>query len=95
MFGEQLEKEFTARVLLHKVAICKGVLANKYIQEQKAQDIVLPDNYLEQNAMEYANQVVQDAMSKGMLDEIYEKAWNNTVIHMPDNFSIMLQPNTL
>lgn len=93
---KKLEKELKARILLHKVTISKSVIARKYIAEQRAQDLVLPDHYLEQNAMEYADKLVQNAMSKGMLDEVYNKAWEWAVKYMPDNFSIMeVRQNTL
>ena len=86
-----LEKELTARILLHKVAICKGAIAHQYMAEQKAQEIVLPDYYIQQNALEYANQIVQNAMAQGTLNEMYNKVWEDSVHHMPDDFCIMAQ----
>lgn len=84
-----LEKELTARILLHKVAMCKGAIAHQYMAEQKAQEIVLPDYYIQQNALEYANQVVQNAMAQGTLNEVYNKVWEDSVHHMPEHFCIM------
>ena len=85
-----LEKELKARVFMHKVAIVKSVIANKYIQEELEKGgitIALP--CLEKNAVEHANKVLTDIITKGGLDEAYEKAWEVVADRIPDNFSIM------
>ena len=85
-----LEKELVARVFLHKVAIVKSALANTYIREEvKKGGIMLSQPCLEQNAMDYADNVMQRILGTGSLDEAYDKAWELVGRHMPDNFSIM------
>lgn len=86
-----LEQELMARIFMHKVAICKGVITKEYIDREKNKEgAVLPDVFLEEEAMTHANRVVQDAVSKGNLDELYNNIWDNNVKRIPDNFGIML-----
>ena len=85
-----LEKELVARVFLHKVAIVKSAIANNYIKEEvKRGGIMLSQPCLEQNALDYADNVVQGILSVGSLNEAYDKAWEVVSTRMPDNFSIM------
>ena len=86
----ELEQEFIARALMHKVAILKGYLATSYIAKEKCKGgIILADQFLERDAMEYADSTVGKIMFAGKLDEYYNEAWEKLKGSMPDNFSIM------
>lgn len=87
---EELEKELTVRILLHKIAIVKSTLANAYmLQEKKKGGVMLTDVFLERQAMDYADNTLANIMYAGKLDEAYEDAWDITGHLLPDDFSIM------
>mgnify|MGYP003304635992 CR=1 FL=1 len=87
-----LEKELVARVFMHKVAICRGYLIYNYIRDEKSKastTVILPDVFLEQQAECYANSKIQSAMVTGVLDDLYNEAWESMKDTMPDDFTIM------
>lgn len=87
---EELEKELTVRIFLHKVAIVKSTLVNAYmLEEKKKGGVMLADVFLERQATDYANDTLAKIMYAGKLDEAYEDAWNITGHLLPDDFSIV------
>lgn len=84
-----LEQELTARIFLHKVAVTRGALVNEYIAKEKQADVVLPDMFLEENAMQQVDSEIQQALQNGTFNEMYEQAWERITPHMPEHFSIM------
>ena len=85
-----LEQELRARVFLHKVAITKSAIANTYIAEEtKRGGIIVSLPCLENNALEFADKIMKNILSKGKLDEAYDKAWTGIKDFIPDNFSVM------
>ena len=87
-----LEKELVARVFMHKVAICRGYIINNYMRDEKKKankSVILPDVFLEQQAQDYANSKIQSAMVTGVLDDLYNEAWESMKDTMPDDFTIM------
>lgn len=84
-----LEQELTARIFLHKVAVTRGALVNEYIAKEKQADVVLPDMFLEENAMQQADGKIQKALLDGTFNEMYSQAWERIISHIPDNFCIM------
>ena len=86
----ELERELTARIIMHKIAIVKGTLAHAYISKEKRNGgIMLAEPSLEQNALEFADQKMTDIMYAGKLDEAYEEAWNLLKDTMPDDYCIV------
>ena len=86
----ELEQELQARIFLHKVAIVKSTVAHAYITSEKARGgIMLADPSLEDNAMEFADAIVQELLEKGELDNVYDKAWEEIKYYIPDNYSII------
>jgi hypothetical protein len=86
----ELERELTARIIMHKIAIVKGTLAHAYISREKCKGgIMLAEPSLEQNALEFADHVMTDIMCTGKLDEAYEEAWNLLKDVMPDDYCII------
>lgn len=86
----KLEQELQARIFLHKVAIVKSTLAHAYITEEKARGgIMLAEPCLEDNAMEFADTIIQKLLENGELDNAYDKAWEEIKNYIPDNYSIM------
>ena len=86
---QTIESELRARVFLHKVAIVKAVIVNTYVKQEKANGIVLTDNYLIEQAEQKADIEMARIMQQGMLDTAYNKAWEVIADIMPDNYSIM------
>ena len=87
-----LEKELVARVFMHKVAICRGYITYNYMRDEKKKankSAILPDIFLEQQAQDYANSKIQNAMVTGVLDDLYNEAWESMKDVMPDDFTIM------
>lgn len=85
-----LEQELGARTFLHKVAIVKSAVINSYIADEiKKGGITLSFPCIEQNAVEYSDQVMSRILGTGKLDEAYDNAWNIVGKLLPDNFSIM------
>lgn len=86
----ELEQELQARIFLHKVAIVKSRVAHAYITAEKARGgLILAEPCLEDNAMEYANTIVQKLLEKGKLNNAYDEAWEKVKDYIPDNYSIM------
>ena len=86
----KLEQELQARIFLHKVAIVKGIVAHAYITSEKATGgIMLAEPSLEENAMEFADAIIQKLLAKGELDNVYDRAWEGVKNYIPDNYSIM------
>ena len=86
---QTIESELKARILLHKVAIVKALIVNTYMKKEKANGIVLTDNYLIEQAEQKADIEMARIMQQGMLDTAYDKAWEVMADIMPDNYSIM------
>ena len=86
---QTIESELKARVFLHKVAIVKALIVNTYVKQEKANGIVLTDNYLIEQAEQKADVEMARIMQQGELDTVYDKAWEAIADIMPDNYSIM------
>ena len=85
-----LEKELTARILAHKVAMSKAALVRQYIDKEKASGgILLSDNYIEEQALDMADTIVHKAMGKGKLDLLYNDSWEFLKDRIPDSFCLM------
>ena len=86
----KLEQELQARIFLHKVAIVKSTLAHVYITSEKARGgIMLAEPCLEDNALEFADAIVQKLLEKGELDNAYDRAWEEVKNYIPDNYCII------
>ena len=85
-----LEQELRVRVFLHKIAIVKSALANTYIAEELNKGgITLSLPCIEKNALDFSDNIVAKILSKGDLDEAYNKAWEVMGDRIPDDFTIM------
>lgn len=87
---QTIESELKARVFLHKVAITKALIVNTYIKQEKANGIVLTDNYLIEQAEQKADVEMARIMQQGELDTAYNKAWEVMADIMPDNYILPL-----
>ena len=86
---QTIESELKARIFIHKLAIVKAVIINTYIKKEKANGIVLTDNYLIEQAEKKADVEMAEIMQQGKLDTVYDKAWEAIADVMPDNYSII------
>ena len=84
-----LEQELKARIFLHKVAIAGGVLMREYISSQLNGDVKLPKFQVAEQADEYSNRIIRQAMEQGTFDALYEKAWDKIVDIMPDDTNLI------
>lgn len=86
---QTIESELKARIFLHKVTIVKAIIINTFVKLEKANGIVLTDNYLIEQAERKADIEMARIMQQGKLDTAYEKAWESIAYIIPDNYSIM------
>ena len=77
-----LEKELTARIMLHKMAITSAALEIQY-ERENSQGIKLPN--LKQLAEEYSEGIVKQSMQNGTFEVLYEHSWQYLLPVMPDN----------
>lgn len=90
-----LEREFTARVLIHQMGILGGYLMKKYMDNERAKggETQLPEFTLEEQADKYSEKLIQKYMEEGSFKDHYEVAWSILAPIIPDNTKLM--PNNV
>lgn len=81
-----LEKELTARIMLHKMTITSTALGLQF-EKENSQGIKLPN--LKQLAEEYAEGIVKQSMQNGTFEVLYEHAWQYLMPIVPDNLKVI------
>lgn len=85
-----LEKELTARIMVHKMSIAGGVLMQQYMENNyTAGGVNLPNSTLTDMADEYSEQVMKKAMENGTFNELYEKAWDKIKYTIPEHAKVI------
>ena len=84
-----VELELKARMFQHKVAITSAKLVEDYKESQRG-EINLPEFMTNEQAVEYAMKRVQEFLSKGTLNEEYERAYESLKDKLPENYSTLL-----
>ena len=72
-----LEQELVARVFIHKTAILGGVIMKNYIDDQTKGNVSIPLCMIEEQADQYSNIVMQNALKEGTFDSMYNNAWES------------------
>ena len=87
---ESLEKEFTARAYLHKIAIVGGLLMRNYVEKERAKGgVQLAQPTLMEIADAYSNAEIQKAIQEGTFEDLYQECWAEVVKEMPEYLSVM------
>lgn len=86
-----LQQELFARVFTHKTAIVGGVLMREYISKQESMGgVQLPEAILQQQAQEYVQNTLAQAMATGTLNSLYEEIWERVKETLPDETNVMI-----
>ena len=85
---QTLEQELKARTFLHKVSIVGGALMRNYIISN-SQGITLHPSIIEHEADQYSNKIIQNAISNGTFDELYNRVWEQLKDVIPDNLKLI------
>ena len=84
-----LEKELQARIFMHKVSIAGGVLMKEYIEKELQGNIKLPNHIIKEQADEYSNGIMQQALQNGTFEVLYEDAWNKIKNTIPEHMKVL------
>ena len=84
-----LEKELQARIFMHKVSIAGGVLMKEYMEKELQGNIKLPNHIIKEQADQYSNGIIQQAMQNGTFEELYQNAWDKIKNTIPDNLKVL------
>ena len=79
-----LEKELTARIMVHKLAITGGVLMQQYLTENTSGSVNLSSPTLMELADDYSDNIMKQAMANGTFNELYDKAWESIKNTLPE-----------
>ena len=83
------EQELTARIFVHKTAVAGAVLMQNYMQNEMQSAVKLPPFQMREQADQYANAIIQQALCNGTFDMLYDSAWNKIKDRIPDNLNIV------
>ena len=81
------ERDLLARTFQHQYSILGAKLVLDYKKQQSQGDIQIPAFMIEQQAMIYASNTIQQYMANGSFKEEYEKAWESIKDRIPDNYT--------
>lgn len=81
-----LEKELQARIFMHKVSIAGGVLMKEYMDKELHK---LPNHIIQDQADEYSNGIIQQALQNGTFEILYENAWNKIKNTIPEHMKVL------
>ena len=84
-----LEEEFQKRLFVHQTFVLGSYLMHKYLTRKSVINSSLPENILHQKADDYSSQTMEKAMKRGTFGNLYEKAWREWGINLPENFSVI------
>lgn len=84
-----LEQELQARIFLHKASITGGVLMKEYIDKEMQGSIKLPNHIIKEQADEYSNGIIQQALQNGTFEVLYENAWDKIKNTIPENMKVL------
>ena len=84
-----LEQELQARIFMHKVSVTGGVLMKEYMEKELKGNIKLPNHIIKEQADEYSNGIIQQAMQNGTFDILYENAWDKIKDTIPENLKVL------
>ena len=90
MTGElTLEQELKARIFVHKVSITGGVLMKEYLDKERQSAVKLPPFQMQEQADQYSNGIIQQALQNGTFEVLYEDAWNKIKYTIPENMKVL------
>lgn len=84
-----LEQELKARIFLHKVSITGGVLMREYMAKENQSAVKLPPFQMEEQADQYSNGIIQQALQNGTFEVLYESAWDKIKNTIPEHMKVM------
>ena len=84
-----LEKELQARIFMHKVSVTGGVLMKEYMDKELQGNIKLPNHIIQDQADEYSNGIIQQALQNGTFEVLYEVAWNKIKNTIPEHMKVL------
>ena len=84
-----LEKELQARIFMHKITVTGGVLMKEYIEKEMQGIIKLPNHIIKEQADQYSNGIIQQAIQNGTFDILYENAWDKIKNIIPENMKVL------
>ena len=84
-----LEKELQARIFMHKVSIAGGVLMKEYMEKELQGNIKLPNHIIKEQADEYSNGIIQQAMQNGTFEVLYENSWEKIKNTIPEHMKVL------
>ena len=89
---EIFNQELNARIFTHKTAIVGGVLMRKFVDNQTSTNgINLPEPILRQQAHEYVESTLAQAMATGTLNSLYEQLWEEIKDTLPEHTNVMVE----
>ena len=80
-----IEQELVARIFMHKVAITGSVLVREYLDKQEG----IPEFLIRDKASDYSQEIIQNALSNGTFDTLYNRAWNEVKDILPEHLKIV------
>ena len=84
-----LEQELKARIFMHKVSVAGGVLMKEYMDKELQGNIKLPNHIIREQADEYSNGIIQQALQNGTFEVLYEDAWNKIKNTIPEHMKVL------
>lgn len=84
-----LEQELQARIFMHKVSIVGGVLMKEYMEKELQGNIKFPNHIIQDQADEYSNGIVQQALQNGTFDILYENSWEKIKNTIPEHMKVL------
>ena len=87
------EQELMARIFVHKRAVAGAVLMQNYIKNEMQSAVKLPPFQMREQADQYANIVMQQALNNGTFDMLYDSAWNKIKNNIPENLNVVMPCN--
>lgn len=88
----ELLQELFARIFTHKTAIVGGALMREYINKQLSMGgVQLPEPILKEQAHEYVQNTLSQALTTGILNPLYEQTWEDIKEKLPDDTNVMIQ----
>ena len=84
-----LEQELQARIFMHKVSVTGGVLMKEYMEKELQGNIKLPNHIIKEQADEYSNGIIQQALQNGTFEVLYENAWDKIKNTIPEHMKVL------
>ena len=84
-----LEKELQARIFMHKVSVTGGVLMKEYMDKELQGNIKLPNHIIKEQADEYSNGIIQQALQNGTFEVLYENSWEKIKHTIPEHLKVL------